>query len=337
MNIKILETAEEFDRYDQWITLSGNGNLWQSLERKTYLEALGKDVRIYTLEDDGQIRASALVMIDRTTGGYSTWEIPRGPIMNVECRMKNVELLLNTIIDDAKKDKCLALYISPLNEECFFHFPLSTFRSSRRLVHSEATRIIDLSKTEEEILAQMKQKGRYNIKVAQKNDVTVKESTDIDAFYDLVTKTGKRDGFTHLSKKQYQTFLDDLPGSFLLLAYDKQTEPIAGVLSVVWGERGIYYYGASNHAERAKMAPYLLQWESMRFCKARGCTEYDLLGIEKPHPKHEMRNMKKHPWEGISQFKEKFGGEVVTYPKEKMIVLRPVVYWLLQLKRALWK
>jgi len=181
----------------------------------------------------------------------------------------------------------------------------------------------------------------------------VKESRDIDAFYDLVTKTGKRDSFVHLSKAQYQAFLNDLPGSFLLLAYPPPTPnyqpqpPIAGVLNVVWEKRLIYYYGASNHEQRAKMAPYLLQWESMRYAKERGCTEYDLLGIApEENGKRKTENGKfffhfplsifhssPHQWSGISSFKEKFGGEVVMYPKEQMIVLKPIVYWLLKMKR----
>lgn len=328
--IRLLSTKKDLDQYDKWIKEKGTGNLWQSLERKAYLEALGKEVRIYTSEDDGHIRASALVMIDKTTGGYSTWEIPRGPIGNSDG-------LLEKIVADAKSDKCLALYFSPVQPVVGCRLSVV---SSPRHIHCEATRIIDLTKSEEDILSQMKQKGRYNIKVAQKNDITVKESSDIDAFYDLVTKTGKRDGFVHLSKKQYQAFLNDLPGSFLLLAYPSglgpaetdvnQTEPIAGVLSVIWDQRLTYYYGASNHAHRASMAPYLLQWKSMCTGKAKGCTEYDLLGVAPSD------SSKTHPWAGISSFKEKFGGEVVTYPKEQVVILRPVLYWMLHVKRRLF-
>ena len=207
--------------------------------------------------------------------------------------------------------------------------------------------------SEEEILAQMKQKGRYNIKVAQKHGITVTESDDIDAFYTLVTQTGQRDGFTHLPKKQYQAFLEHLPGAFLLLAYDKNTEPIAGVLSVVWGKRAIYYYGASNHAHRAKMAPYMLQWESMRYAKERGCTTYDLLGVAPQSNEKRIKDNKKsfihyplsiirschrqaHPWAGITSFKEKFGGQLVAYPKEQVIILKPLVYQALRLKRMLF-
>jgi peptidoglycan pentaglycine glycine transferase (the first glycine) len=330
MNMCQLTSDKELASYDNWITKNADGNLWQSLGRKQYLESLGKEVRIYALKDDGQIHTSALVSIDTTTGGYSTWEIPRGPLLGLGDRGLGVgmEELMERIIKDAKKEKCVALYLSPAQNLPPTPTPYSL---SPRHIHCEATRIVDLTQSEVDILAQMKQKGRYNIKVATKKEVSVKESKDIDAFYALVEKTGARDGFTHLSKKKYESFLSDLPGSFLLMAYDKESTPIAGVLSVVWNGNGIYYYGASDHAYRASMAPYLLQWESMMFCKSNGCTSYDLLGIAPEGSGH------KHPWAGISSFKEKFGGEVKNYPAEKVIILKPLVYWMLQVKRKLLK
>ena len=320
MNVQILESADDLTLYDTWLKQRGVGNLWQSLERKQYCEALGKEVRIYALVENEQIRASALVVIDSTTGGYSTWEIPRGPLGEGRTEV------LDRIIADAKREKCLAVYLCPPKPFMTDHQPL---RASKRHVHCEATRIIDLTQSEEEILSQMHQKGRYNIKVAQKHGVTVTESQDIDTFHALVKQTSKRDGFSSLSKAKYQAFLDHLPGSFLLMATDESGKPIAGVLSVIWGSRAIYYYGASNHAERAKMAPYLLQWESMRLCKEKGCLEYDLLGIAPSNAPSD------HPWAGISTFKEKFGGEVVTYPAEQVVVLRPLAYHRLQLKRKI--
>jgi len=83
---------------------------------------------------------------------------------------------------------------------------------------------------------------------------------------------------------------------------------------VIWNGTGVYYYGASSYEDRALMAPYLLQWEAMKICKAEGCTKYDLLGISHP-------DTKKDPWEGISDFKRKFGGEVITYPPEQVLML----------------
>jgi lipid II:glycine glycyltransferase (peptidoglycan interpeptide bridge formation enzyme) len=90
------------------------------------------------------------------------------------------------------------------------------------------------------------------------------------------------------------------------------------------------------------MAPYLLQWEAMKRCKAAGCNRYDLLGIEPPkeNSKSQTPNTKtlfgsSTSWQGITEFKRKFGGLVITFPQEQMIVLRPLIKRGLDLKRKL--
>lgn len=319
MSPRLLSTNEEFSRLDAWVRSHPHGNLWQSLPYKRFHEALGHTVRVYVFEKDQMIVGSALVVIDHTTFGFSTWEIPRGPIGE-----RGAEIL-DTIVNDAKKDRCLSLFTSPAQA-----VNLDASRLSRRMIHAEATRMIDLTLSEEEILAQMKPKGRYNISVAKKNGVRVEESDDIAAFYALVKQTGDRDAFGILPRSHYRAFLDVLDDSFLLLARKPGTpEPIAGLLGVIWGSIGIYYYGASNYAHRATMAPYALQWKAMRFCKAKGCSRYDLLGIAPPQASED------HPWSGITAFKEKFGGEVIPYPPERQVVLKPVMSRLLDLKRKI--
>lgn len=330
MEIHRLSTKEDLQKYDTWLHTQSDASLWQSLERKKYLEAIGKTIRIYVLKEGEKIVASALVIIDRTSFGLSTWDIPRGPIFkNGELRIENLELLLKTIIKDAKGDKCLSLYLSPSYKK--FNSKFSILNSGRH-IHCEATRVIDLTRSEEDILKQMKPKGRYNIRVAKKHGVVVKDSDDIDAFHTLVKETSVRDKFTALSKEKYLSFLKHIPKAFLLLAYEpEKNEPIAGLLGVIWNKVGIYYYGASSYAHRANMAPYALQWKSMQFCKDRGCKTYDLLGVAPPDAPAD------HPWSGITNFKEKFGGALVTYPPEQEIVLKPMMKKLLNLKRKLWK
>lgn len=316
----------DFAAYDQWVKKHPHGSLWQSLEWKEYQEALGRETRVYVDDENGVIRASALVVIDHTTGGLSTWDIPRGPLgmKNEELRIKNV---LQTIIEDAKKEKCLSLYFSP---HTILHSQFSILNSSRH-EQPEATRVLDLTLSEEKLLAQMHSKGRYNIKVAQKNGVRVDQSLDTDAYYALAKKTGNRDGFGIPSQKQLETFLGHLPESFLMLAYAPDSEsPIAGLIGAMWNGTGIYYYGASDHSKRNLMAPYLLQWEAMKLCKEGGCTRYDLLGIAPPNADAH------HPWQGISGFKEKFGGEIFVYPPEQQIVLKPVIQIALNVKRKLF-
>ena len=339
--MNILTTEQDLRRYEEWVLTHPHGSLWQSLERKRYAEACGKETRLYASGkwkvESGKYEATALVIIDRTTGGFSNWEIPRGPLWVSE---EAAKALMQQIIDDAKAHQCMALYLSPISPLSTFHFPLST-----RRIHAEATRILDLTKTENELLAQMHPKGRYNIGVAQKHGVEVKQGTvsDVEAFYGLLQSTGNRDGFVVSQKSHYTRFLTHLERSFILMA-THEGKAVAGLIGVMWpppsplaplptGEgnvshqrNGIYYYGASSYEHRQLMAPYLLQWEAMKHCRQNGCSRYDLLGVA-------ATDSPEDPWTGISDFKRKFGGTVVTHPPEQMIVLRPVMKKVLEWKR----
>ncbi len=336
MIITVLRSFEEFDRYDQYLQGHPSGNFWQSVERKKYYESLGKEVRMYLCDD---CSASALVVIDRTLFGFSVWDIPRGPLWTNEVSAMH---LLEHIIEDAKREKCMELYWSSLTPALSQrereantlrnHHRLQatsyTLHASTRSIYPTATRILDLTLTEEELLKQMHPKGRYNIKVAEKSGVVIRKGSveDVPIFYALLKDTAKRDGFGILPEAHYERFLQCHTGSFVLIAeHDKK--PIAGLIGVIWNTQGIYYYGASNHASRALMAPYALQWEAMRHCKALGCTSYDLLGISPPSAGYG------DAWAGISDFKRKFGGEVVLYSAEQTMVLKPLISWLVRMKR----
>ncbi len=319
MSIRQIASPKELAAYDAWVRGHPQGSLWQSLAWKKFQENLGREVRIYIAEAGDHLLASALVVIDRTRLHLSTWEIPRGPL-------GGGEEILDIIIADARKDRCVVLYFS------------GNAQPSGRHVWPEATRIIDLRESEEGILSQMKPKGRYNIAVAKKHGVRVEIAHDKQAvlrFYDLLRETARRDGFIPLSCAHYEAFLRGLEGSFLLLAHHPSEhtktpqKPIAGLLGVIHKQTGIYMYGASSSRYRNCMAPYLLQWGAMRLCKARGCTAYDLFGVA-------PEGTDSHPWSGVSRFKAQFGGSVVTYPPEQQRVLRPLPHHLLQLKRRLF-
>lgn len=355
MPIRQLSSPADLQAYDAWIKSHPDGTLWQSLEWKTYQEKLGREVRIFRDEDG----SSALVVIDKTTLGLSTWDIPRGPLQmeNGKWKMGN---FISKITKTASREKCISIYFSPQKLDAIFHFPFSICNSPRT-EQPPATRLIDLQQSDEEILAQMKQKGRYNIRVAEKHGISVRRSDDIDAFARLAAETAHRDGFRAPPAARYKKFLESLPNAFLLLAFSPSPAgegsgvgAIAGLLGVLWNGTGIYYYGASDYAHRALMAPYLLQWEAIKLCKAAGCHTYDLLGIASPsHPvmregglcppgappvKGKGGFMGGKPlgfpsMQGITRFKEQFGGTVVEYPPEQQILLKPWANRMLQLKR----
>lgn len=358
--VRTLTTPADLVRYEAWLRGHPEGTLWQSLDWKRYQEALGRKTRLYVVEDErGAITASALVIVDRTTMGFCTWDIPRGPLQAMSDERSAVSTLLGHIVADAQHDRCMTLYLSPFSS---LKAHSSQLTASSRHEQPSATRIIDLTLSDEQILAQMHPKGRYNIAVAKKHGVRVEASQDIDAFSVLLRETAARDRFIVGSTLRYASFFRELPGSFLLLAYEAISDqrlavstkehsshrllqaasyehtssklkaqsskpPIGGLMGLVYRTTGIYYYGASSYAYRALMAPSLLQFEAMRLCRARGARSYDLLGVV-AGPRAAG-----HPWEGISAFKAKFGGQVITYPPEQQIVLRPIVRALLTMKR----
>ncbi len=199
------------------------------------------------------------------------------------------------------------------------------------------TLVLDLSLTNEEILKQMKPKGRYNIKVAQKNGVLVKQydqfkkipESDFDAWYEIMKETGERDGFGTHRKAYYFNLLSTLGSkdeSSLFVAYNANKEVIGGAIVTYHDRVGMYFYGASAYKHRALMATYLVQWAAIQESKKRDCLYYDFLGVSPP-------NSPKHHWAGVTDFKEKFGGFRISYEPAFEVVHRPLVYRILGLRK----
>jgi len=248
-------------------------------------------------------------------------------------------MLLQDLARIAKEENAIFARIEPHTNADTAR--IEDLRKSWRIRHAkkrftpEHTLILDLEKTEEELLAQMKPKGRYNIGVARKNGVVVKQSNDkipekdFDAFYKILEKTGERDEFGIHPKSFYKTLLDTfIPKKMasLFLAYDKKGVVVAGIIVIFYGDTATYYYGASDHGYRNLMAPYALQWEAIREAKKRDIKYYDFLGIAPTDVTLREPQGDRHPWAGVTDFKKKFGGREVSFPKAFDVVYKPVWY-----------
>ena len=180
------------------------------------------------------------------------------------------------------------------------------------------TILIDLLPSEDELLAQMKQKTRYNIRLAEKKGVTLRIGTskDLDMLYKMYAETSVRDGFVIRNEEYYKTvwqmFIPNsqtpmtnsiLPFTEPLIA-EVGNEPVAAIFVFYFASRAYYVYGMSRDVHREKMPTYLLQWGAMKRAKANGCTVYDLWGA--PDVFEESDSM----W-GVYRFKEGLGGSVV--------------------------
>ena len=179
---------------------------------------------------------------------------------------------------------------------------------------------IDLTASEEQMLARMKQKTRYNVRLAEKKGVTVRVGTtdDLPMLYKIYAETSVRDGFVIRDEEYYQTvwrtFMSTVEGkksdalhsppSTIPLIAEVSHEPVAGLFLFKFAGRAYYVYGMSREIHREKMPTYLLQWEAMKRAKAAGCTIYDLWGAP------EVFNESDSMW-GVYRFKEGLSGRVV--------------------------
>lgn len=192
----------------------------------------------------------------------------------------------------------------------------------------EYRQIIDISPSEEEILSQMKEKGRYNIKIAQRKGVQVRPSANVDAFYQLFKTTAKRNGFKIRPKNYFQTLLDKLgaDGYAELLEARFENQVIAAEIVIYFGETASYLYGASSNESRETMAPYLLHLEAIRRAKQKGCKYYDLLAVA-PEGEEKLASPEGgHKYAGISRFKRQFGGRTVQIIGGYDLVFKPSWY-----------
>jgi lipid II:glycine glycyltransferase (peptidoglycan interpeptide bridge formation enzyme) len=184
------------------------------------------------------------------------------------------------------------------------------WRYSSDQIQFRNTVLIDLNPTEDAMLARMKQKTRYNIRLAEKKGVVLRVGTleDLSMLYKMYAETSLRDGFVIRDEGYYKTvwtlfIKSDEPTCEPIIA-EVDGEPVAAIFVFYFVGRAYYVYGMSRNVHREKMPTYHLQWEAIKRAKARGCRVYDLWGA--PEVFDESDSM----W-GVYRFKEGLGGQVV--------------------------
>ncbi|OGO40202.1 MAG: hypothetical protein A2Z03_01210 [Chloroflexi bacterium RBG_16_56_8] len=196
---------------------------------------------------------------------------------------------------------------------------------SREQIQFKNTVLLDLTPSEEQLLAAMKPKTRYNIRLAQKRGVHIELGTrdDLQLFYHMYAETSARDGFLIRQFAYYRDawgmFIEAGRAQMLLAQIDGET--VAGLILFVFGDRAWYFYGASRNAHREAMPNHLLQWEAIRWAKAHGCTVYDFWGA--PDTLDENA-----PMYGVYRFKEGFGAKFTQHIGAYDLVVNPALYFL---------
>ncbi len=306
-------------------------HILQTWEWATIKQTHGWEMLPMVWRDNAGTPEAAAMVLERTIrpGGFgakfSILYVPRGPMMD----WSNADLR-GRVLDDlqklAKQRGAIFIkidpevvtgwglpaskddYDDPLGMQVLDELRSTGWLYSDSQVQFKNTVWVGVSGTEDDLLARMKQKWRYNLRLAQRKGVQVRqgEKADLEELYKMYAETSLRDGFVIRSREYYlnvwNTFLD--AGWLFPLLAIWEGQIIAAVMLFCFGKRAWYIYGMSGAEHREKMPNYLLQWQAMLTAREQGCTTYDLWGA--PDIFDESDRM----W-GVFRFKDGMGGQVV--------------------------
>jgi peptidoglycan pentaglycine glycine transferase (the first glycine) len=319
---------------DEWNAALGalpGAHLLQSWEWGEFKAGYGwEPLRLLWCRPGGEPAAAAQVLERRVRVPGLGFErrvlyAPRGPVLDWRAEGPAEQILheLNALAEQAgvlqiKIDPDLPIGYGapdspeaeedPVGHAVLARLPALGFCPSPEQVQFRNTFLLDLRPQEDYLLAAMKQKTRYNLRLAERHGVHVRAAgtDDLPMLYRMYAETSVRDGFVIRSPEYYQ----DVWGRFILaglaqpLVAEVEGEAVAALVLYRFGARAWYLYGMSRDVHRDRMPSYLLQWEAIRRSKAAGCTHYDLWGAPD-------RLDSADPMWGVFRFKEGLGGRLV--------------------------
>lgn len=325
--VKIIENKTQWNNF-LLNQPTQTGIFLQSAEWLDFQETMGHKTHRLGVVENNQITALCGIVENDLPLNKKYFYIPRGPILNQKSETKNQELL-KKILEIAKKEKAIFLRIEPIYQNLKSEILNLKFKKVTP-VQPERTLVMNLTKSEDDLLTGMYPKTRYNIRLAKRHGVTVHRTrltdpemlkNDFEIFWQLLSKTAKRDGFKPHPKNYYWQMLKTLvprpsnvPSANATLYFAKyQNKTLAANLIMFFGDTATYLHGASSDAHRNIMAPHFLHWHIICEAKRLGFKYYDFWGIDETK------------WPGITRFKKGFtseaspnrsvkSGHIINYP-----------------------
>ncbi len=324
MNIVDCENREDWDGF---ITSHKEANFLQSWDFYEFHKSRGKKiVRRIVMDGEKIVAAYASVVETAKRGTYMA--IAGGPIMDFGDK-KLVTAVFDDIRTIGKKMGCAFVRVRPqlpLSDNSLRLMREMGLKKAPMYLSVEYAGILDLTKPEEEILANASQGFRRKLRKAEKAEITVETSQDpaiVKTFYELEVKHAKRQGFVAFSEsfltKQFEAFSKN--NEVLMYTAKKDGEILAMNFMIFYGPEASYHYGVSSDLGTKYSAAPLLHMEAMREARNRGIIRYNLWGIV-------GLEEKSHRFYGVSEFKRSFGCEELKYTPAHDMILNPVKYQL---------
>ena len=323
--MKIIDATDQ-KKWDKFVTSHDDANFLQSWAWGDFHEARGKKViRRIALDNDENIIAAYVGQVETAKRG-TYMAIAGGPIMDWGKKSLR-EAIFADIKSQAEAAKCVFVRIRPQiletekNRKLFKDLGL---KPAPIYLSVELAGVLDLNKSEEEILANATQGLRRKIRKAEKNEITVSTSTDpkdIHEFYKIELETAKRHGFVEFSEsflqKQFEAFLKY--DSVKLYTAKLGDEILAQNFMIFYGNEASYHYGVSTQLGTKYSGAPLLHMQAMRDARERGIKRYNFWGIT-------GLDETKHRFYGVSQFKRSFGVTELRYLHAHDMVIKPAKY-----------
>lgn len=337
--MRILETKSDEEEYTRFLESNERCNFQQSLEWAKVKTSWKREV-ILAEDSSKKIIGSLMVWIRKIPIFGNIMYSARGPV----CDIHNMEIL-KQLTEGAKllaqKYNAIVLRIEPdikSDDTSFRNIMLElgySIKDDAKNFREEIQpryvfRLDTKDKTEDEIFKNFHSKTRYNIRLATKKGVTIKDGTkeDLKDFHKIMIETGARDGFIIRPLEYFEKMYDELGPEHMkvLMAY-YEGKPISGVIPIMYGNKTWYLYGASSNKYRNVMPNYLLYWEMIKISIARGDDMFDLRGV--PGVADNSN--------GLYRFKKGFGAEYTEFIGELYIPFKPLTYKLYKIAEKIFR
>ena len=279
--------------------------------------------------NDGGIRAN--IIKHGSWFGKSYLYIPHGPEIAVEAIYSGIRNEIGRFVTHlkqlAQEQSAMFVKMEPLTDAVveLLYANGMKLKHSSKTVQPHKTLVLDLASPDLELLGQMHHKTRYNIGLAEKKGLSFQQSGNVDAFWKLMLKTTKHDGFSSHPKEYYEKLLQisgELQTTLFLVSW--QDRPVAGMIALAYDDTAYFLHGAMDRECRSTMAPYLMHWEAIKYFKERGYKCYDFWGIDATR------------WPGVTRFKLGFGGTVVEYPGSFDLPISKFWYFVYRVARKIF-